>query len=520
LTDRPIECALPATRAGTTAGLRLRIQASRHGESSNVTTVPSLRVRTANDRPVASRGRWILYWMTAQRRRRANFGLQRAVELARELDRPVVVLEALRCGYRWASDRLHAFVLQGMAQNRADFAGTAVCYHPYVEPEPGAGKGLLEALAAAACAVVTDEYPCFFLPRMVAAAAARLPVRCEVVDGNGLLPLRAADKVFARAVDFRRFLQRELPPHLAWFPVGDPLRASLPAAVELPAAITRRWPAASDDLLAAGPAALRALPIDHSVAPSPIEGGPRAAGATLRAFLGRLPRYVDERSDPDADVPSGLSPYLHFGHIGAHQVFAALAQQEGWQRTKLRPGASGQRGWFGMSAPAEAFLDQLVTWRELGFNFCSQRVDYDRYESLPAWARATLAEHAGDARTHLYSLAELAMAATHDPLWNAAQRQLVREGRMHNYLRMLWGKKVIEWSPSPRQALEVLIELNNRYALDGRDPNSYSGIFWTFGRYDRPWAPKREVFGVVRWMSSRNTLRKVRAVQYLARYAE
>jgi deoxyribodipyrimidine photo-lyase len=172
-----------------------------------------------------------------------------------------------------------------------------------------------------------------------------------------------------------------------------------------------------------------------------------------------------------------------------------------------------------MSAEAEAFLDQLITWRELGFNCCHMREDYDRYESLPAWARKTLAEHQGDARPHRYSLEEMEAARTYDPLWNAAQTQLVREGQMHNYLRMLWGKKILEGTSSSQEALRVMIELNNRYALDGRDPNSYSGIFWCLGRYDRPWGPERPIFGKVRYMSSANTARKLHVKEYLRKYS-
>jgi deoxyribodipyrimidine photo-lyase len=172
-----------------------------------------------------------------------------------------------------------------------------------------------------------------------------------------------------------------------------------------------------------------------------------------------------------------------------------------------------------MSAGAEARLDELVTWRELGFNMAARRDDYDRYESLPDWARKTLEKHQRDRRPTVYSLEDFEAAATHDPLWNAAQRQLVREGRIHNYLRMLWGKKILEWSASPRDALETMIELNNRFALDGRDPNSYSGIFWCLGRYDRAWGPERPIFGTVRYMSSENTARKLHVTQYLRRYA-
>jgi deoxyribodipyrimidine photo-lyase len=160
-----------------------------------------------------------------------------------------------------------------------------------------------------------------------------------------------------------------------------------------------------------------------------------------------------------------------------------------------------------------------VTWRELGYNFCSLRPGFDRFESLPDWAKATLARHAQDPRATVYDLPSFAAAQTHDPLWNAAQTQLVREGRIHNYLRMLWGKKILEWTRSPEDALEVMIELNNRYALDGRDPNSYSGIFWVLGRYDRPWGPERPIFGTVRYMSSANTARKMSVKGYLRRFA-
>jgi deoxyribodipyrimidine photo-lyase len=162
----------------------------------------------------------------------------------------------------------------------------------------------------------------------------------------------------------------------------------------------------------------------------------------------------------------------------------------------------------------------LITWRELGYNMAAHAPGYERYESLPAWARRTLAEHAADRRPFLYSLEEFEMSATHDPLWNAAQRQLVTEGRIHGYLRMLWGKKILEWTRSPEEALDVMVELNNTYALDGRDPNSYSGIFWVLGRYDRPWGPERPVFGKIRYMSSENTARKVGVSKYMERYGE
>jgi deoxyribodipyrimidine photo-lyase len=155
-----------------------------------------------------------------------------------------------------------------------------------------------------------------------------------------------------------------------------------------------------------------------------------------------------------------------------------------------------------------------VTWRELGYNFSSRSEDHAAYESLPGWARDTLETHEADPRPHTYTLEEFREARTHDPLWNAAQRQLLREGVIHNYLRMLWGKKILEWTPSAREASEIMVDLNDRFATDGRDPNSYSGIFWCLGRYDRGW-PERPVFGKVRSMSSEATRRKVKLTKYL-----
>jgi deoxyribodipyrimidine photo-lyase len=485
-------------------------------------SVPDTRVRAQNDAPVRSEGDFVLYWMIAHRRTSWNFSLQRAVEWAQELRRPLVILEALRCDYRWASDRLHRFVLEGMADSARRLQRASALYYPYVEPTPMADKGLLSALAALACLVITDDFPAFFLPQMVAAAARALPIRLEQVDSNGLLPLRAATRVFTTAYSFRRYLQENLPLHLLEPPDPDALRAvDLPRLPALPEEISSRWPSASEELLSGKPEALAKLPIDHSVGALEARGGATAADDALKRFLDeRLPRYAEERNRPEADVSSGLSPYLHFGQISAHQVFAELSEREGWSIGRVAPKATGSRsGWWGMSRAAEAFLDQVVTWRELGYNMCWQRADYDRYESLPQWAQETLGRHARDLRPHVYLLEDLESARTHDPFWNAAQRQLVWEGRMHNYLRMLWGKKILEWSASPHDALATMVELNNKYALDGRDPNSYIGIFWVLGRYDRPWGPERPVYGTVRYMSSDSTLKKTNAREYVRRYS-
>ncbi len=490
-----------------------------------MTEVPDIRIRSIGEQQTADRGGdFVLYWMIAARRTTWNFGLQRAVQWARDLRKPLVVLEALRCGYRWASDRFHQFVIQGMADNEVRFASQDVFYYPYLEPEAGAGQGLLAKLAQHACVVISDDFPCFFLPRMVEAAERQVRTRFELIDSNGLFPLRAADRTFARAFDFRRSLQRNLRPYLEpdSMPAQDPLRnCRLPVLEDLPKGILRRWPAAKPQEIAARPDHLGQYPIDHTVLPTVTVGGSEAAETTLRNFLkNRLPQYAESRNEPEIEATSGLSPYLHFGHISVHQVFAETMQQADWTPDRISAKVNGSsHGWWGVEENAESFLDELITWREVGYNMCSRSADYDRYDSLPAWARQTLSKHADDPREYLYTRDEFESAQTHDPLWNAAQRQLVREGRIHNYLRMVWGKKVLEWSPSPQAALDVLIDLNNKYALDGRNPNSYSGIFWVLGRYDRAWGPERPVFGTIRYMSSENTARKVHVKDYLRRYA-
>ncbi len=480
----------------------------------------------------------MLVWLTASRRTRFSYVLDRAVEHARTLGRPLLVFEALRAGYSHASDRHHAFVLAGLADNAAACAAAGVAYLPWVEPSPGAGRGLLAFLAARACVVVTDDWPGFFVPRMVEAASQQLDVRLELVDGNGLVPLASAGRPFPSAYAYRAHLQRELPREMWTPPTPAPLtrldvgglNKQPPWLREFVAETHEKWPGAAgvdavwratdDETKAAAiDAVVRALPIDHAVPVTSTRGGAVAAHERLTAFLADgLDRYGEERSHPDSGASSELSAWIHYGHLGTHEIVDAVARREGWTPASfIREGhrLGTREGFWGMGASAEAFLDELVTWRELGLVEARYRPSYDRFESLPEWARATLEAHAVDPRASAYDLATLERAATHDALWNAAQRELLREGRIHNALRMLWGKKILEWSPSPRDALAWMTYLNDRWALDGRDTNSVSGIFWCLGRYDRPWAPERPVFGTIRYMSSENSKRKWRLSKYL-----
>jgi len=484
------------------------------------TLIPALaaRIRCVADRAVRPERDFVLYWMTSARRAAFNFSLEHAVGWARELKRPLVVLEALRSGYEWASDRHHTFVVQGMLDNARAFHSRPVTYYPYVEKSDGAGKGLLHALAARACVVVTDEFPTFFLPAMLQAAAAQVDVRLEAVDSNGVVPVRAPDRAYPTAYAFRRFVHAHIAEHGVGMPSANPLfRSGLPQLHSLPSEVIRR--SRSLDTSKSPDRIVAALPIDHSVPPARFRGGGSAARRRLRAFMRRgLGTYEADRNDPDAGAGSGLSPYLHFGHIASHEIVEQIVRSGVWNPDDVTVAARGSRAGWGGSTGAGALLDQLITWRELSFNTCVHLPNYDAYDSLPAWALTTLAEHAGDPRDPIYSLSQLDAAETHDHLWNAVQRELRLTGTVHNYLRMLWGKKILEWTESPSVALEVMVELNNRYAVDGRDPNSYAGIFWILGRYDRPWGPERSIFGKVRYMSSTNTRRKLGVDRYLRRY--
>ncbi len=481
--------------------------------------IPKLRLKAANRAPVNPSGEFVVYWMSAYRRLAWNFALDRAIAWAKELKKPLMIVEPLECDGPWASARFHSFVAQGMAEHFFELAQKPVFYFPFVAKKTGECKELFEAVTSCACVAVTDDYPIPHdgFPGKRSFSTSILVERC---DSNGLLPVQLPDRTFTAAFSFRRYLQTTLRDYLLDFPSVKPFsRLPLPRLERLPAAITKRY--SSWKPPKGGNFNWSNIPIDQSVRSGTAVGGRMAALQVFHAFLkSRLPRYHEDRNKIDDCAASGLSPYLHFGAVSTHEIFHEIVEREMWSPERLAPKATGKReGWWGMSREAEAFLDELVTWREIGFNYCERNQDYAKYESLPDWALKTLAKHAKDKREYVYTEEQFELAKTHDPLWNAAQRQLVREGEMHNYLRMLWGKKILQWSRSPEDALETMIRLNDKYALDGSDPNSYSGICWVLGRYDRAWGPERPIFGTVRYMCSENTARKISVKEYLRKYA-
>jgi len=474
------------------------------------------RLRRLNDLPIRRGGDYVLYWMQASRRLHHSHALDYALLCCQELRRPLVVYEGLRHDYPWASRRLHRFVLEGMRDNAAAAASLGIAYWPFVGTPEEPGRGLLASLAARAVLVVTDDFPGFVVPEQSRALARRAVAPVFALDGNGLFPLALLGEAAGAAAHLRPRLHRAFAE--AWEHRARARPRVTDAARGGPEAPFGAWDPESLD------ATLERLEFEDDVAPVPgIRGGERAARRRLRAFLAQgLEGYAERRSQPvppEEAHQSRLSPWLHFGHISVQEIAErALEHRGSWSTGELRYENRGRRaGFFGGDADLDSFLDELITWRDLGHLWLRHRGRdvRDLESALPGWAWQTLATHAGDERPWHYEPEQLEAALTHDPIWNAAQRELVATGAIHNYLRMLWGKKVLEWSRHPEIAYRTLVHLNNKYALDGRDPNSWSGILWCFGLFDRPWAPERAIFGRVRYMSSANTARKFKLDRYL-----
>lgn len=451
------------------------------------------RVRALNDAPIDEGKDFVLLWLQGQRRLQQNLAAAHALRRANELEKPLRVYEGLRADYPHASERFHRFLLEGVAATARDCAGLGLAYGFFLETR-GSPRGTLHRLAARAALVVTDLLPSFIHPAQTRALAERAPCRVEGVDAAGALPLAAFPAAEVAARTLRPKLLRLLPGALHPVPALQP---RVEALDDFDWGFDPLVPHGEGELAAA----LARCEIDRSVpAVASARGGREAALAVLRTFLrDRLDGYAEGRNDPAAAATSGLSPYLHFGFVGASEV--ALAAQEA----------------RAPAADREAFLEELLVRRELALNFAARARDPESYDGAPAWARATLAAHASDPRPALLEDSELEAAASPDPVWNAAQRQLVAEGRIHGYLRMLWGKSLLLWSRDAREAHRRMRWLNDKYALDGRDASSSTNFLWCLGLHDRPF-PERPIFGTVRSMTSASTQRKFDLGPYLARF--
>lgn len=482
--------------------------------------INSKRIFNRNEQKPNADGDYVLYWMQINRRFQYNYALEYAVGWANKLGKPLLIYEGLNCDYPWASDRFHHFIMEGMTENMEYAVKHDLNYFSYLEDKPRAGKGLLYSLAENACTVISDEYPVFIIREHNERVGKKLHIPYITVDSNGLIPLGHTDKAPYNAYFFRKIMQRHFVECFTHPPKQNPLEdLENRKKVELNDEFLDKYPSA-EKYFKEPDSFVSSLPINHDVGKVEKRGTRQAALGKLGQFIQYgLLEYDEKRNDPDENKTSGLSPWLHFGKISEYEVVDAVLdhQPEGWDLDSITYNDGSTGGFFNGDPNIDSFLDELITWREVGFHFAHHEPNYDQYESLPGWALETLEDHKDDPREHIYDLEEFAQSQTHDEIWNAAQTQLREEGVMHNYLRMLWGKKVLEWTLNPEIALAYLIELNNRYALDGRDPNSYSGIFWIFGRFDRAWQ-ERPIYGKVRYMTSESTRRKVKLQQYLDKY--
>ncbi|REL33289.1 hypothetical protein DYD21_10935 [Rhodohalobacter sp. SW132] len=478
------------------------------------------RVFPRNQTEPNAEGEYVLYWMQINRRFHYNFALEYAVGWANKLNKPLLILEAFSCDYPWATDRSHTFMMQGMKEHLNYAREQDLNYVSFVEAEPGQYDNLLRKLSSKASVLVTDEYPVFIMRKRNETYPDELKIPYYTVDSNGLIPLGLTDKDPYSAYFFRKIMQKNFIEAYTNPPRQNPLDdLENRESIELDGSTFSNLPDA-EDALNSIPDFISGLEINHDVHPVEMNGARSAATGKLGSFIRNgLHVYDEKRNHPDENITSGLSPWLHFGKISEYEIVRAVLQHqpEGWDLDKISFNKGSTGGFFNGDPNIDGFLDEVITWREVGFHFAHHRKDYDAYESLPDWALKTMEEHKDDPREHIYSYEELENAQTGDDIWNAAQTQLRKDGIIHNYLRMLWGKKVIEWTPDHRTALQYLIDLNNTYAIDGRDPNSYSGIFWCFGRFDRAWQ-ERPIFGKLRYMTSNSTRKKVKLKQYLDTY--
>jgi deoxyribodipyrimidine photo-lyase len=445
--------------------------------------IDATRRRHLNERAMR-RGRYVLYWMQQSQRASCNPALEYAIGVANREDLPVLVAFGLTDDYPEANLRHYRFMLEGLREVAATLAERRIGF----VVRRGAPNQVAMALAEDAAVAVCDRGYLRHQKAWRADVARRLSCPLVQIEGDVVVPVEVAS---AKAEPAARTLRPKL--HWVWErylrPIADaPMRrCSLDLSIE------------SDVDLSDADGVLRTLGLDRAVPPvTRFRGGTAEARRRLREFLdARLDGYADRRSEPGAFQCSLLSPYLHFGQISPVEI--ALAVRDA--------GTGGD-------ADRQAYLDELIVRRELAANFVEFEPRYDDYACLPSWARATLERHRADPREHVYTADRLERADTHDRYWNAAMSEMVHTGFMHNYMRMYWAKKILEWTPDPENAFRTTLYLNNKYFLDGRDASSYANVAWAFGLHDRPW-PERPVFGKVRYMNARGLERKFDMAAYL-----
>lgn len=443
----------------------------------------SLRGREISDKRNVLKTGPVLYWMSRDQRAEDNWALLAALELAREQGRNVEVVFALAPAFLGATWRAYDFLLRGLRETEATLARHGI---PFTLLLGAPAESVVTfARERGSAAIVTDFDPLRPKREWKREVVAGTDIPVYEVDAHNIVPAWVASpkKEFG-AHTFRPKLKRFISEFLTDIP-------KLPSA-EAPRAPSVDW----THVVASIHAKRDVRPVDWC------EPGSTAAMKALERFIDeRLARYDEQRNDPMAEGQSDISPYLHFGQISAQRV--------AWEVYRSKAPLSAK----------EAFLEELIVRRELADNFCLYEPAYDTPEGFPDWAKASLAAHASDVREHVYPLEAFESAATHDPLWNAAQREMLVRGKMHGYMRMYWAKKILEWTPSVEDAMEVAVYLNDTYELDGRDPNGYAGIAWSIGGvHDRAWFD-RPVYGKIRYMNANGCAKKFDVQAYITRWS-
>ena len=450
------------------------------------TLIQETRIRRLNDRG-PTKGEYVLYWMQQSQRAELNHALEYAVQRANDLNQPLLVGFGLMDDYPEANLRHYHFMLQGLQETQQALHRRGL----RMAVRRGSPDAVALRLARGASLVVCDRgylrHQKFWRRRV----SDSFDGEVVQVESDIVVPVEvASDKAEHAARTLRPRIHRHLDDYLVDLSPTPMARDSLGLDAE-------GLDLGDLDSL------LSKLKLDRNVPTVPLfRGGTSEAKTRLRHFLRRqLEGYADHRNRPETDGVSHMSKYLHFGQISP--VYVALQVREAASHEEDRAN----------------YLEELVVRRELAHNFVHFTEDYDLYTCLPGWARATLDEHRDDERPQLYTKTQLDAAATLDPYWNAAMREMKHTGYMHNHMRMYWGKKILEWSRTPESAYRVALDLNNRYFLDGRDPASYANIAWIFGLHDRPW-PGRAVYGNVRSMSAGGLERKADMAAYVDRVDE
>jgi deoxyribodipyrimidine photo-lyase len=428
-------------------------------------------------------GQCVVYWMQRAHRALDNPALEIAVQAANILKKPCVVFLAPVPFYPHANLRHLSFLQQGIPAIALGLERRGIGFVLRRYPDHHLAKFCHEVKP---CLVIGDENQLREPRKWRQLISKQLNVPFWTVDADVIVPSRLLVKEQYGARTARTVISRLLPHFL--LPVGN---SKAKVSWEIPRGLTLHSLDPHADIM-------EDWTLDRSVAPvAGFKGGTDEGIKQLKAFLKNgLPGYLKNRNRPELDATSHVSPYLHFGHLGPHTIAMALQKAEAPRAAK------------------EAFLEQLIVRRELAVNFVRFNADYDNFECAEPWAHKSLAQHSRDERK-LYSERDLEEARTHDPLWNAAQQQMVFTGWMHNYMRMYWAKKILEWSRTPAEAFRIAVELNDKYELDGRDPNGYAGIAWAIvGKHDRPWFD-RPIFGQIRYMSFASTSKKFDSRRYI-----